>query len=251
MRKNRWTRHHIERQETIITLLCGNRYRSTAERAAAQFRNLLTDHIRRVPAFLTSHQPLLAPEGTDARILQMYEAASRTGVGPMASVAGAFADAVLQSLLAAGAPEAVADNGGDIALFITEPVRIGIYAGNASVKRLAFHVEPAVRPLGICTSSGTVGHSFSYGRADAAVVISDDVILADAAATALGNRVKDKSDLTECFKFMDDIGEIQGAMVILDDQVAMYGTLPELVETDVDETLITRGQLFNPEHKHV
>ncbi|MBN1783036.1 UPF0280 family protein, partial [bacterium] len=102
-------------------------------------------------------------------------------------------------------------------------------------------IQVTREPLGICTSSGTVGHSFSYGKADAAVVISRNIILADAAATALGNRVHQKEDLENCFDFLEDIREIQGALVVYQDQVAMWGALPELTEVRMDENIITRG----------
>ena len=48
-------------------------------------------------------------------------------------------------------------------------------------------------PMGICTSSGTVGHSLSFGKADAVCVKAKSVSLADAAATAIGNMVKSQT----------------------------------------------------------
>ena len=72
-------------------------------------------------------------------------------------------------------------------------------------------------------------------------MLSTDVLLADAAATALGNRVRAESDLKSCFGFLDPISEIEGALVILGDKMAMWGNLPKLVRVPVDETLITCG----------
>ena len=160
----------------------------------------------------------------------------------MASVAGAFAEACLRDMVHAGAEEAIVDNGGDIAFLIREPVRVGIFAGASKAGNLAFELEPRPEPFGICTSSGTVGPSFSYGRADAAVVISPNPVLADAAATALGNRVKGGDDLGSCFDFMESLHEIEGAMVIVGDKVALWGKLPGIVKAEVDAGLITRGK---------
>ena len=94
--------------------------------------------------------------------------------------------------------------------------------------------------IGICTSSGTIGHSFSYGNADAAVVISQNPILADAAATALGNRIQNKEDLDTCFHFLEDIDEIEGALVIFRDKIALWGELPKLVQAEMNTKLVTR-----------
>ena len=246
---NRWHRNHIEQQETVITLLADGPV-TAADAAVSQFRRCLQDYIETCPAFGTSHKPVQIPPEADARIRQMGDASARVNVGPMASVAGQVSAVVLETLLENGVSEAVVDNGGDIALFVNKAVHVGIYAGESPIDRLAFRIEPTVRPLGICTSSGTVGHSFSYGRADAAIVISENIPLADAAATALCNRIQTRDDLEACFDFMNTIPEIQGAMVILGVKAALWGTLPELVEADVDTTLITQGKYCHTEKTH-
>jgi len=172
----------------------------------------------------------------------MCEEGRKVGVGPMATVAGALAQESLMAILDAGADEAVVDNGGDIAFFIRKPIRVGIYTGNTFIRELAFEVEPRDRPFGICTSSGTVGHSFSFGKSDAATVISSNVVFADAAATALGNRVREESDLESCFDVFKGLPEIEGAMVVLKNKVALWGTLPRLVRSQFNVDLITRGE---------
>lgn len=237
----RWHRNHIEQDETIITLLCDHKFQEIAENSIRQFRNELVDYIAKFPEFKTSHTPLNPISGASLKIQEMHEVTSCVGVGPMACVAGLFSQLVLESVIEAGAEEAVVDNGGDIALMIKSPVLVGVYTGKESTQNLAFRIPATRKPLGICTSSGTVGHSFSYGKADAAIVISVNIPLADAAATALGNKVKNKADLENCFEFLNPLSEIQGAMVILGDQIAMWGDLPELVNMRVDEKLITKG----------
>lgn len=238
----RWIRQHFEHKETIVTILCEKKYIRTGEERLMQCRQTLEAHIRKDPEFGTTHAPHKPLKRAGDFILRMCKESEKADVGPMASVAGTFAYESLMSMLKAGAKEAVMDNGGDIALQISEPVTVGIYAGNAQIKDLAFVIKPEEKPLGICTSSGTVGHSFSYGKADAAIVISHNVTLADAIATALGNRIHSADDLKTCFHFLEKINGIQGAMVIYRDKIALWGSLPELIHCTLDKERITQGQ---------
>jgi uncharacterized protein len=245
-------RHHFEYKDTIVTVVSDPRYFGAADRSLRRSRTLLEDYIRTDPVFGETHDPHAALPGCCALAARMAAEAAKAGVGPMAAVAGAFAEACLSDMAAEGAVEAVVDNGGDIVFLIRRPMTVGIYAGGSPVRGLAFEVEPRPGPFGICTSSGTVGPSFSYGRADAAVVVSPNPVLADAAATALGNRVKSAEDLDTCFDFMDSMPQIEGALVILGDRMALWGKLPRLVKADVDHELITKGNkqatwTINPE----
>lgn len=76
---------------------------------------------------------------------------------------------------------------------------------------------------GICTSSGTVGHSLSFGKADAAVVISKDVVIADAAATATANVVKSKKDMERGLNAAMSIPGVEGVVIIIEDKIGAYG----------------------------
>jgi uncharacterized protein len=239
-------RHHFEYKDTIVTLICDPVFFSEGERSLRRSRDVLEAYLVTDPEYRETHGPYSPRAGADVLIGRMAEAARRTGVGPMAAVAGAFAETCLADLRAAGAEEAVVDNGGDIAFLIRRPIRVGIYAGASPLRDLAFDVEPRPDVFGICTSSGTVGPSFSYGRADAAVVVSADTTLADAAATALGNRVQTPGDLEHCFDFMEALEEIDGALVILGDRMAMWGSLPPLVRSEMNPGLVTRGLRAQP-----
>jgi uncharacterized protein len=238
----RWIRHHIQIKETVLTVLCEERFLRTAENAARAARQAIESTIERCVDFAISFTPVPVSDSEPEIVRKMALAAQRMNVGPMAAVAGAVAEFTLTALLDDGAREAVVDNGGDIALKIDEPLHIGIYAGASPVKDLAFHVEPGSGLLSICTSSGTVGHSFSYGKADAAVVISADACLADAAATALGNRIKGPADVEHAFDFLYEQIGIQGALAICQDKIGLFGELPKLVRTSVDVELITQGK---------
>jgi ApbE superfamily uncharacterized protein (UPF0280 family) len=159
----------------------------------------------------------------------------------MAAVAGTIAGLALEEMVKAGCRYGIIDNGGDIALINDRPVVVGIYAGGSPIKGLGFEIEPRDTILGICTSSATVGPSISLGNSDAALIISDDVSLADAAATALGNRIIDKESLTAAFDFLKEVPEVSGALAIIGDRMATYGRLPQIVRADVAYEKITKG----------
>ncbi len=238
----RWERHHIEIKESVLSVLCKPAFikpvRKTILSSRRQIENVIAEH----PEFLTAHHPLKFQHYPSSMIKRMCIESKKVNVGPMAAVAGLVAEQCLESIINAGAQEAVVDNGGDIAVFIHKPLNVGIYAGEQFFPDLAFKIIPRDKPLGICTSSGTVGHSFSYGNADAAIVISENIVLADAAATALANRIHSPGDLTTCFEILDDLPQIEGSMVILGDKISIWGNLPKITQSKEIKELITRGK---------
>jgi len=154
----------------------------------------------------------------------MASDAEKVGVGPMAAVAGAVAEWVGRELLPLSR-EVIVENGGDIFLKTARVRSIGVYAGEASpfTGKIALEIRPEETPLGVCTSSGTVGHSLSFGSADACIVISPSTPLADAAATAIGNRVKSTADIPQAIDFARSIEGIRGAVIMKDDQIGFWG----------------------------
>lgn len=158
----------------------------------------------------------------------MLEAGRLTGVGPMAGVAGAIAEAVGRDLQVFS-PEVIIENGGDLFVASQEPLVIGVYAGGSPLsRRLGITLPPCPEGLGLCTSSGTVGHSLSFGRADAVTVLSPSAVLADAAATAVGNRVRTRQDLGAALAWAEGIPQVEGVLIIVDDKLGLWGSL-ELV----------------------
>ena len=128
-------------------------------------------------------------------------------------------------------------------MHLSHPVVVGVYAGHSAIHNLGFRFVPEGRIIGVCTSSATVGHSLSLGRADAAIVVSPDVILADAAATALGNAVN-KSTSRDIQSSLDRLmtNGITGMMTIIGESVGLCGQLPEICSAVVDFDLISRGK---------
>jgi len=195
------------------------------EEIARDERVLLENYIKSDPVFLNTLQPHAVSPDAPPIAADMADAARRAGVGPMAAVAGAFAQYVGKAL-ARRSKDVIVENGGDIYLRSTRQRRIGVFAGSSVLSnRIALEIAPEDTPIGICTSSGTVGPSLSLGKADAAVILAPSAILADAVATAAGNLVQSKEDVQEAVEFAVGIEGITGALIIKDDNLAACGKL--------------------------
>ncbi len=148
----------------------------------------------------------------------------------MASVAGALAEEVGNDLLE-HTRTVIVENGGDIFLKVSEDLTIGIYAGPSPLSnKLALKIPATMTPLGVCTSSGTVGHSLSFGTSDAVTILAHSTPLADAAATAVGNQVKGPQDIALGLDYAQTIEGILGALIIVDNQFGAWGDI-EIVPT--------------------
>jgi ApbE superfamily uncharacterized protein (UPF0280 family) len=186
-------------------------------------RSSLDAYIGHHPLFLTTLEPYQSELEAPAIVKEMSRVSQLAGVGPMAAVAGAIAEAVGKDLLAFS-PEIIVENGGDIFLKISKKRLVGIYAGqSAFTKKIALEIMPRETPLGICTSSGTVGHSLSLGSADATIVLSSSTALADAAATALGNVVKVADDIPEAMEKARSIEGLRGVVIVVGDKMGAWG----------------------------
>lgn len=154
----------------------------------------------------------------------MLDASAVAGTGPMAAVAGAIAQAVGKALLPRSRNVTV-ENGGDVFLAGTHMRVVAIVAGKSPLSgRLGIRIRPEAG-MGICTSSGTYGHSLSFGKADAAVVCAPNAALADAAATMLGNRCKKAEDLGDAVEWAAGLPGVTGAAAVLGDAFAAAGAL--------------------------
>jgi len=210
-------------KETDLMILAPRDLTLEARELVLKERYQLEAYIHRHPEFLTTLTPY--PDDPYAPILvrQMLTAAARVGVGPMAAVAGAIAERVGQHLVSPQ-EEIIVENGGDIFLRIATPATVALYAGKSPLsRRLGLKIDPALSPLGVCTSSGTVGHSLSFGRADAACVLAPSAALADAAATALGNRVTDAAAIPAALKWLATVPDIIGAVIVVGEKLGAWG----------------------------
>jgi ApbE superfamily uncharacterized protein (UPF0280 family) len=190
-----------------------------------RYRGHLENYIDTWPDFAVALTPWPMPGAAPAIVRQMVSAGSKAGVGPMAAVAGAIAQSVGRDLLNL-TPQVVVENGGDIFIKTDEPVTVGIYAGRSPLSfRIGLRVDSNRGCRGVCTSSGTVGHSLSRGKADAVCVVSADCALADAAATSIGNRVRRAQDVPDAVAFGRRIDGVRGLLVIIGDRLGLWGEL--------------------------
>lgn len=216
--------------------ICTSRLQA-AQREIRRQRRLLEAYILRQPEFLRAMEPLeLLPEAPEVA-RRMAAAAAAVGVGPMAAVAGAMAQLAAEAALAAGAEEAIVDNGGDLYLVSREPVLVALYAGDHPLSgRLAFRVPPERLPLSLCSSSGLMGHSQSLGECDLATVVSADAALADAAATLAANLVRRVEDVPGALERVSGIAGVRGLLIVKGERVGVAGELPELVRHEDPQT---------------
>ncbi|MDH5297620.1 MAG: UPF0280 family protein [Desulfobulbaceae bacterium] len=219
----------VQVRETDLHILASTDLRETAANLVFRYRSQLESYIASHPAFLTSLTPLAVDPMAVPIVKAMQRAAEPAGVGPMAAVAGAVAEFVGRDLMAAGAAEVVVENGGDIFLQRTEECVVGIFAGTSPLSgRVGIRLSPERMPLGICTSSGRVGHSLSLGRADAVTVVAASTCLADAVATRLGNEVKENRDIDRALAVAKSIAGLAGVVIIKDGHLGAWGEV-ELV----------------------
>lgn len=191
-------------------------------------RQQLREHIAIQDEFLTSLTPVKRLDGIPAIVEKMLWASELAHVGPMAAVAGAVAECTGRALLHKS-EEIIVENGGDIYLALKVPGIVGLYAGRSPFSsKIGIMVHPEQTPMGICTSSATVGHSLSFGKADAVTICAKDAALADAVATETCNRIRREDDLADAIDFAFSIDGIFGALAILDDKIAVKGSI-ELV----------------------
>ena len=173
------------------------------------------------PAYKSALTPYDAGLEAPDILKEMSRVSHKTGIGPMSAVAGAVAKHVADFL---ETKEVIVENGGDIYAKATSDMDISVFAGQSPLsEKVGLHIPAAAFPCGICTSSGTVGPSLSLGRADAMMIVCQDVLLADSYATAMANRIQSVNDLQPVIESIQSIPEILGALAVKDDRLAVTG----------------------------
>jgi len=215
----------VREKESDLLIRAKSNFARKAVKILSKYRKQIEAYISRHPEFTSTLEPL--PEDTNAPevVRQMLCAGILTGVGPMAGVAGAIAQEVGMELTEFS-PEVIVENGGDIFLKVTQPRRVAIEAGASPLSgKVGIEISPGESPCGVCTSSGTHGHSLSLGCADAATVVAKDTALADAAATALGNKINNSEDLKKAVTEMSEISGLTGCVAIKGERIAISGNI--------------------------
>ena len=200
-------------------------YRASMEADAyamlVELRRSMDAYLLMDPAYKAALTPYNAGLEAPEILKSMSKVSHKTGIGPMSAVAGAVALKVAEFL---GTKEVIVENGGDIYAKAGSDMDISVFAGQSPLsEKIGLHIPAASFPLGICTSSGTVGPSLSLGRADAVMIVCRDVMLADSYATAMANPIKTTDDLQPVIDRIQEIPEILGAIAVKDDRMAITG----------------------------
>ncbi|MCY1721178.1 UPF0280 family protein [Prolixibacteraceae bacterium Z1-6] len=188
-------------------------------------RKSFDSYIETEPFFKKSLKPFQPSETAPKEAHEMAAAAEKAGIGPMSAVAGLFAREIGEEIIRNfSVKELVIENGGDIYVLLEDELVLSVFAGESILsERIGLVIPAKNKKLGICTSAGTVGPSLSYGIADAVVVVCEDILLADAFATALGNKVKSPDHVEKVIKQAEQYPEIESLLIICEDKVGIKG----------------------------
>lgn len=215
-------------KETDLHIQADKPLEAAARKSVLRHRGILENYIHMYPEFAMTLVPWTGEGPRPILIDEMIRAGRQAGVGPMASVAGAIAACVGNDLLM-DSKEVIVENGGDLFIKTLEPVVVGLYAGEpVPGLQMGIRAGGGDFPSAVCTSSGVIGHSLSFGHADAVCVVSASCALADAAATAIGNHVKNAGDIPKAIELGRRIDGIQGILIIAGGKIGAWGSI-ELV----------------------
>jgi ApbE superfamily uncharacterized protein (UPF0280 family) len=212
-------------KETDLFIHAGHHLEALALDLTLKYRSYIEAYIRHHPGFSDSLIPVQEDRHAPAIVRDMIEAGRKARVGPMAAVAGAVAEYVGRELLTRS-PDVIVENGGDIFIRTDDPATIAVFAGNSPLSmKVGLKINGSGHGVGVCTSSGTIGHSLSFGSADAVCVVSSSCALADASATAVGNVVRSAADIKRALAFGKKISGIEGILIIRGDRLGAWGSL--------------------------
>ena len=215
-------------QETDLMIQADRLLEYEAREQVLVCRGQIEGFIQRYPEFAVTLVPWQEQAFAPEIIREMINAGRTAGVGPMAAVAGAVAETVGRTLLDYSR-QVVVENGGDVFIRTEGPVVAGLFAGNSPLSmKMGINLPDTSDGIGLCTSSGTVGHSLSSGSADAVCVVSHSCALADAAATAIGNRIRSPREIKTAIAFGKRITGVLGIVVVAGREMGAWGQV-ELV----------------------
>ena len=220
--------YNVTVKETDLCIHTEKDLKNIARDLVIKYRGQIESYIEIYPDFETALIPWPIKGPAPEIVQRMSKAGEKTDTGPMSAVAGAIAEMVGIELLNYS-KTVIVENGGDIFIKSEKTVTVGIYAGNSPVSmRMGLLIAPSDDPIAVCTSSGTIGHSLSFGIADAVCVVANSCFLADAAATAIGNLVQTDKDLQMATDYGKNIQNINGIVIVQRENIAMWGDI-ELV----------------------
>lgn len=226
--KDNLTSYNIKIAESDLFISSDTNLADQALMSLVKHRYSLEYYIKNHPEFSTSLLPLSKDNLAPPIVRDMLIKSNTCVVGPMAAVAGAISEFVGYDLFNQ-TENLIIENGGDIFLRSKTRLTVAIFAGESALSyKIKVAIKPEETPLGICTSSATVGPSLSFGKADAVCVISKSATLADAAASAIGNRVKTEKDIKIALNYGIKIPGVKGIIIIYGNDMGAIGEV-ELV----------------------
>lgn len=198
-------------------------------------RSIIQNEINKNPLF-NGYESV--PINNKSRILElMTKASDITGIGPMSAVAGSVSQACLEYLEEYDTKYTIIENGGDIALKTNKHVTLGVYAGESPfTNSIGLKVKAKTEGYGICTSSGTVGPSKSFGKTDATIVLANQASTSDSLATLIGNYGNGEDDeeiVNNALEKAEEYSEFfDGVIVIKGEYLAKVGKIPKIVKIE-------------------
>ena len=225
-------RFQVAMEQTDLLVVAERDLHAEIAAFVAKVRGEIKNWILLHPEFAASLDPVPVPDDAPETVRAMAEAAARCGVGPMAAVAGAVAQAV-GDRFAEQSPNILIENGGDTYLRSTRERVVALLADPDSGATLGLRIEKNAFPAAICASSATIGHSLSLGQGELVAVRAADARLADAAATALCNLLRSKQDLNRVLEQAKQLAPhgLQGVFAQIDGSLTAWGAI-ELVALD-------------------
>ena len=215
-------------KETDLHILAAEKIEEQGYHSVHRYRNQLENYIAAHPDFLTALVPLEQDTLAPPIVKGMLKAGTAANVGPMAAVAGAIAEYVGRDLLDSGLEEVLVENGGDIFLKRNRECIAAIFAGQSPLNRkVGIRIAASLMPAGLCTSSGTIGHSLSLGKADSVTVLAPSALLADAAATRLCNEVSaaGRENINDVLGIARTIPGLLGVLIICGKHMGAWGEI--------------------------
>jgi len=239
---NKIEKFYIREEESIISIICNKEFLAVAKNELIEQRNHIKNYISKESSFKTTFNPFKINHEAPLIIRKMIRVSKTLNIGPMAVVAGAISEMIAKKLMKSGAEEFIIDNGGDIAMCLKKPFNIGLYTGNSNINGYGFRIKHINKLIGICTSSGMVGHSKSFGISYATTVFSNSPSFADGAATKIGNEIK--KDHPDCISSVLEANiqnKISGIVVTTKNFFGKIGNIPEIIKIDNCFSSISRG----------
>ena len=208
-----------------ILISCDTDVSPRLEKLIREIYCLLGTRIKEDPAFQKSLSPLKSKPGYHPVIREMYHKTAIFNVGPMAAVAGAVCDYMANDL-GSCCRRLIIENGGDVFIKSDEDTDVGVYLNNKYfTDKIYLKVKAGDTPCGLCSSSGSFGHSLSMGKSDLVVVMAKSTIAADGAATSIANNINSAQDIFKTINNYKSIKDITGILIIKDDKLGIWGNI--------------------------